>query len=1103
MLVVEMALFAVFWFSMPVMGSVGWSNLHAWLATSSPQGAVTALIRVFGLVGSGWVLATTLVWVLAGAARLPRLQEKAGRWTLPIVRRLLQPVAGLSMLATVAMSSGMASASLSAAPPPHTITLGPAAHKDGGARPNTAVVLPEAVPVSTNAVGRHIAHPGALDHQPPSPPAGAAAASAPSPGNGFAGLKPGTKVYVVQPGDCLSVIAEQHLGDWRLDLVIDQMNRGRMQPDGRALIDDHWIYPGWVLVMPHNATGVITVGGPAAATSARAPARARPTSTSAPVPGHAAAVPPSSSTVPTTVVRTLPTTVPTTLANRIPLAPRTTAAGTGRARSSGGDRKDGHGALEAGRRGPVVPLAAELAGAGLLAAGLVVLLRKLDAIRAGRRRPGEPVAVRRSGDEARVELAARIGADEAGLAFVDRGLRCFASAVRENSLVVPEVLGAELACDYLAVLFAAVPPPPPVPWVMGADTISWVLDRSVPIGDVSDVVAPFPALVSLGVSDDEAQVRVLVNLEVAGVLAFCGDEQAGTEAVASIAVELATVPWAQECRLYLHGLGQRRGLGVAEPVRVVDDLADCVREFEAVAAVTRAATIDQGGLAGAFSSIGELRLRSDDPTDLGPAVLVCAAPADPELLQRLAALAVDPASGLLAVLTADPGGQRWRLDVDAEGTAEVGPLARRLRLQCLPLPVLDVIETRLGNAAEVGTETVCTLAGDWWDPVAVGAAELDDEYADDDVEPGAPGEELSEAGTVGAGDEAVEPEAIEAEQWGSADRVIELDQDQGGGVGTGVGRVAPLPPALVRLVPGPMPGAGPAPVLSTRSASVVVQVLHGYPRVWRVDGPEPEEMSVPRLRSLEAIVYLALRREQDQASVSSHRLAEALHPEKVKEGRKATDQTFATEMTTARKALGVAADGTALFPTKAETGGKLCLSDKVITDWAVLRELLHRADQDSGLVDSEEERIQVLTDALSLLGDEAPFAEIRRRATDARRRPAGGGESEHWRWVDIEHPDLENDVVDAAYWLAALANTQGRHHEARRAARCGLRVSPLNSELCAELLTAEHAIGGPRAAEKAWEEIERAFRDNAEPYDVVPPGLRHAFNQLARVAQSG
>ena len=171
-------------------------------------------------------------------------------------------------------------------------------------------------------------------------------------------------------------------------------------------------------------------------------------------------------------------------------------------------------------------------------------------------------------------------------------------------------------------------------------------------------------------------------------------------------------------------------------------------------------------------------------------------------------------------------------------------------------------------------------------------------------------------------------------------------------------------------------------MLRTLGASVVVQVLHGYPRVWRVDGPEPEEISVPRLRSLEAVVYLALRREHGQVSVSSHRLAEALHPEKVKEGRKATDQTFATEMTTARKALGVAADGGALFPTKAETGGKLCLSDKVITDWAVLRDLLRRADHDSGLVDSEEERVQVLTEALSLLGDETPFAEI---------RPAGHG----------------------------------------------------------------------------------------------------------------
>ena len=82
----------------------------------------------------------------------------------------------------------------------------------------------------------------------------------PSQANGFAGLPRGTKVVVVQPGDCLSVLAERHLGDWRLDTEIEALNWGRLQPDGRALIDDHWIYVGWVLVMPPNAVGTLVVG---------------------------------------------------------------------------------------------------------------------------------------------------------------------------------------------------------------------------------------------------------------------------------------------------------------------------------------------------------------------------------------------------------------------------------------------------------------------------------------------------------------------------------------------------------------------------------------------------------------------------------------------------------------------------------------------------------------------------------------------------------------------------------------------------------------------------------------------------------------------------
>ena len=319
-----------------------------------------------------------------------------------------------------------------------------------------------------------------------------------------------------------------------------------------------------------------------------------------------------------------------------------------------------------------MPLPAELAGAGLLAAGLVVLLRRLDAVRAGRRRPGEPEAVRRSGDKARAELAARIGQTRLGSPLLTGA--CGASRAPSEKLL-GRARGprcrARLGLPRRALRCRAPGAARPLGHGHGHDFVG-----AGPIGTPRGRerrCRPFPTLVSLGVSDDEARALVLVNLEAAGVLAFGGDERAGAEVVASIAVELATVPWAQECRLYLHGLGQRTGLGVAEPVRVVDDVGDCVRELEAVAAATRAATIDHGGVDGAVSSVGEMRLRSDDPTDLGPAILVCAAPADPELVQRLAVLAADPASGLLAVLMADPGGQRWLLDVDIDGTAEVGP----------------------------------------------------------------------------------------------------------------------------------------------------------------------------------------------------------------------------------------------------------------------------------------------------------------------------------------------------------------------------------------------------------------------------------------------
>ena len=64
-----------------------------------------------------------------------------------------------------------------------------------------------------------------------------------------------TVTYSVARGDTLWSIAEQRLADPERWTEIASLNYGRPQPDGRALTNAHWIYPGWQLLLPADATG--------------------------------------------------------------------------------------------------------------------------------------------------------------------------------------------------------------------------------------------------------------------------------------------------------------------------------------------------------------------------------------------------------------------------------------------------------------------------------------------------------------------------------------------------------------------------------------------------------------------------------------------------------------------------------------------------------------------------------------------------------------------------------------------------------------------------------------------------------------------------------
>src|SRR4051794_30260927 len=102
------------------------------------------------------------------------------------------------------------------------------------------------------------------------------------------------KYYVVRPPhgrryDCLWDIAERTLGDPRRYHEIFELNKDRVQADGRKLVDANLIQPGWELRLPADASGAGVRHAPAAvaahaspaAPAAPAPAPSRPAGGSA------------------------------------------------------------------------------------------------------------------------------------------------------------------------------------------------------------------------------------------------------------------------------------------------------------------------------------------------------------------------------------------------------------------------------------------------------------------------------------------------------------------------------------------------------------------------------------------------------------------------------------------------------------------------------------------------------------------------------------------------------------------------------------------------------------------------------------------------------
>jgi uncharacterized membrane protein YgcG len=84
---------------------IGWDKPVPWLLSSPVQDVLGALLRTVGLVMAYWLLASTLLYLLASLTRLPAAVRAVGWATLPVVRRVADHAVAVT-LATSMVGGG-------------------------------------------------------------------------------------------------------------------------------------------------------------------------------------------------------------------------------------------------------------------------------------------------------------------------------------------------------------------------------------------------------------------------------------------------------------------------------------------------------------------------------------------------------------------------------------------------------------------------------------------------------------------------------------------------------------------------------------------------------------------------------------------------------------------------------------------------------------------------------------------------------------------------------------------------------------------------------------------------------------------------------------
>lgn len=208
-------------------------------ALTQPDDGSVFLGALAVLGWAAWAAFAVLVTVEA-TARLRGLPAPR----LPGLAAPQRAAAGLVAAVALLLTSSVAAPALAAA-----------SSAQGAPRPASARVPVTAAATAAPDPGPHSSGDSAAPAPGRStgPAAAGAAATAHPPGEAHAASAPAPAAagtHTVRGGETLWSIAAEHLGDGARWQQVAALNYGRLQPDGAALTDAHWLRPGWRLLLP-------------------------------------------------------------------------------------------------------------------------------------------------------------------------------------------------------------------------------------------------------------------------------------------------------------------------------------------------------------------------------------------------------------------------------------------------------------------------------------------------------------------------------------------------------------------------------------------------------------------------------------------------------------------------------------------------------------------------------------------------------------------------------------------------------------------------------------------------------------------------------------